>query len=104
MRAVLAVLILAAFALGASLSFYNWAPVHFDYLAGETDLPLIALLLGAFALGVATVGVLDAARRFSNRQELRRRDRQIRELEAELKSLRGLPLDGGATRPGVPRA
>lgn len=93
-RLSIAILLLGAFAAGAALGFYNFESVPFDYLAGKTELPLIALLLGAFIAGLLVMGVLDAARRFSSRQELQRRDRQIRELESELGSLRGLPLEG----------
>lgn len=93
-RLLIAVLLLGAFVAGAALSFYNFEAVTFNYLAGTAELPLIALLLGAFVAGLAVMGALDAARRFRVRQALQRRDRQIRELESELGSLRGLPLEG----------
>jgi putative membrane protein len=89
-------LLLAAFCLGAAISYYNWSAVTFHYLAGQAELPLIALLLGAFLAGVVVMWLLDFARLFVLSRESRRQQRQIVQLEAELKSLRNLPLDAGA--------
>ncbi len=91
-RLLTLLLLLAAAALGAAISYYNSADVTFHYLAGQVDLPLIALLLGAFMLGVAVMWLLDLARLFMLTRESRRQQRQIAQLEAELKSLRNLPL------------
>ena len=95
-RLLVAVLLLAAFCLGAAISYYNWHPVTFNYLAGDVELPLIALLLLAFTLGLAVMGLLSVARVFLVSRESRRQARQVRELEAELKNLRNLPLAGMA--------
>ena len=91
-RLITTVLLLAVFCLGAALSYFNWSPVTFNYLAGQAEMPLIGLLLAAFVLGVAVMGLLNLARIFMLGRESRRQLRQIRELEAELKSLRNLPL------------
>jgi len=91
-RLLVTLLLLAAFCLGAAVSYFNWAPVSFHYLAGQTQLPLIALLLGAFLLGVVVMWLLNLARVFVLSRDSRRQQRQIRDLEAELKSLRDLPL------------
>ena len=85
-------LLIAAAALGAAISHFNATRVTFNYLAGEIELPLIALLLGAFMLGVAMMWLLDLARLFVLSRDSRRQQRQIAQLEAELKSLRNLPL------------
>lgn len=99
-RLVTLLLLLAAFCLGAAISYYNWSGVTFHYLAGQVELPLIALLLGAFLAGVVVMWLLDLARLFVLGRDNRRQQRQIAQLEAELKSLRNLPLDaGGATAP-----
>jgi len=98
-RLLVALLLIAAFCLGAAVSYYNWSPVTFHYLAGQTELPLIALLLGAFLLGVGVMWLLDLARLFVLSRDGRRQQRQIRELEAELKSLRNLPLASAAAVP-----
>jgi lipopolysaccharide assembly protein A len=95
-RLVTLLLLLAAFCLGAAISYYNWSAVTFHYLAGQAELPLIALLLGAFLAGVVVMWLLDFARLFVLSRESRRQQRQIVQLEAELKSLRNLPLDAGA--------
>jgi putative membrane protein len=91
-RLLVTLLLIATFCLGAAISYFNWTPVVFHYLAGQAELPLIALLLAAFVLGVVVMGLLNLARVFTLGRESRRQARQIRELEGELKSLRNLPL------------
>src|SRR5690349_2400710 len=91
-RLVLIVLLVAGFVLGAAVSYYNRYDVTFHYLAGQVELPLIALLLGAFFTGVVVMWLLSVARLFGLSRESRRQQRHIRELEAELRSLRELPL------------
>ena len=98
-RLLTLLLLLAAFCLGAAISYYNWSAVPFHYLAGQVELPLIALLLGAFLLGVVVMWLLDLARLFVLSRDSRRQQRQIHQLEAELKSLRNLPLDAGSPPP-----
>jgi uncharacterized integral membrane protein len=98
-RLVTLLLLLAAFCLGAAISYYNWSSVTFHYLAGQAELPLIALLLGAFLAGVGVMWLLDFARLFVLNRDSRRQQRQIAQLEAELKSLRSLPLESGAPAP-----
>ena len=103
-RLLTALLLLAAFCLGAAISYYNRADVTFHYLAGQAELPLIALLFGAFLLGVVVMWLLDLARLFVLSRESRRQQRQVAQLEAELKSLRNLPLAQGSTAPPPPHA
>ena len=91
-RLIVGVLLIAAFCLGAAVSYFNWTTVTFHYLAGEAQLPLIALLLGAFLGGLIVMWLLSLARVFVLGRDSRRYQRQIRELESELKSLRALPL------------
>jgi len=102
-RVVAFVLGIAAFCLGAAISYYNLSTVTFHYLAGQVELPLIALLIGAFLLGAAVMWLLNLARLFVLSRESRRHQRQIRELEGELKSLRELPLahTGAAAPPAT---
>ena len=101
-RIVTLLLLVAAFCLGAAISYYNRADVTFYYLAGQVELPLIALLFGAFVLGVVVMWLLDLARLFVLTRDSRRQQRQIAQLEAELKSLRNLPLAQGGDEPPVP--
>jgi putative membrane protein len=98
-RLLVTLLLIATFCLGAAISYFNWTPVTFHYLAGQAELPLIALLLAAFVLGVVVMGLLNLARVFTLGRESRRQARQIRELEGELKSLRNLPLAHASTAP-----
>jgi lipopolysaccharide assembly protein A len=104
-RLLVALLLFAAFCLGAAISFFNWELVTFHYLAGQAEVPLILLLLGAFVLGIVVMGLLNLARVFMLGRDNRRHQRQIRELEAELKSLRNLPLANTAatTTPPPPK-
>lgn len=91
-RLLITLLLIAVFCLGAAFSYFNWSSVTFNYLAGEAQLPLIALLLLAFIVGVVVMGLLNVARMFVLGRDNRRLQRQVRELEGELKSLRNLPL------------
>lgn len=102
-RLLVTLLLLATFCFGAAVSYYNWNVVRFDYLAGEAELPLIAVLLFAFLLGMLLMGLMNLARIFTLGRETRRQQRQIRELEAELRSLRNLPLAAAnPPPPGTP--
>jgi len=94
-RLLVILLLLAAFCLGAAISYHNWSAVPFHYLAGRTELPLIALLLGAFLLGAMVIGLLDVGRLWAMRRESRRLQRRLQDAEAELKTLRNLPLQSG---------
>ena len=102
-RFVTLLLGIVAFCLGAAISHYNVSAVSFNYLAGQVELPLIALLIAAFLLGVVVMWLLNLARLFVLSRESRRHQRQIRELEGELKSLRELPLahTGAAAPPAT---
>ena len=91
-RLLITLLLLAAFCLGAAVSYYNWHEVSFNYLAGEVELPLIALLLLSFTCGLLVMWLLNFARMFLLGRETRRQARRLRELEDELKNLRNLPL------------
>ena len=101
-RLLVTLLLVATFCLGAAVSYFNWTPVTFHYLAGQSELPLIGLLLAAFVFGVLVMGLLNLARVFTLGRETRRQARQIRELEGELKSLRNLPLANPPTA-GTPQ-
>lgn len=107
-RLLVTALLIASFCLGAAVSYFNWTPVTFHYLAGTAEVSLILLLLGAFLVGVLVMGLLHLVRVFTLGRDNRRLARQIRELEAELRSLRNLPLAGtgtaGAAGPTPPPA
>ena len=105
-RLFVIVLLLLGFVLGAAVSYYNGTAVTFHYLAGQVELPLIALLLGAFFAGILVMWLISVARVFSLSRESRRHQHQIRDLEAELRSLRELPLaqPGAAKTPPAKNA
>ncbi|MCI0750063.1 MAG: LapA family protein [Nevskiales bacterium] len=85
---VVSLLLIVAFGLGLILSYFNWTPVTFNYLAGRVDVPLIALLLSAFALGTLVMGVLSLERFWKLKRESRRLQRQLRDAETELSHFR----------------
>jgi putative membrane protein len=104
-RIVTLLLLVVAACFGAAISYYNRTDVTFHYLAGQVELPLIALLFGAFLLGIVVMWLLDLGRLFVLSRDSRRQQRQILQFEAELKSLRNLPLQGhdAATPPAGTR-
>lgn len=91
-RLLVLLLLVVAFCVGAAIGYFNQASVTFHYLAGEVQLPLIALLFLAFLTGVGVAWLLTMARMYLVLRDHRRQLQQIRDLEAELKSLRNLPL------------
>jgi len=84
--------LLAVLVFGVAIGFYNATPVTFDYLVGQLEVPLIALVLGEFALVTLLTLLVCASRILSLRGEIRRLRRQIKDAQAELQSLRNLPL------------
>ena len=99
-RLLTTTLLIAGFGLGAAVSYFNWTPVSFNYLAGEAELPLIALLLSAFLLGILVMGLLNLARVWSLQRESRKLTTRLTLAETELKNLRNIDLAGSAARPG----
>lgn len=87
-------LLLVVLCFGAAMSYYNWNSVPFNYLAGQTEVPLIALLIAVFVLGVLLALLLCAGRIVGLRAEQLRLRRQLSNAQAELKNLRNLPLQG----------
>ncbi|MBI3171838.1 MAG: DUF1049 domain-containing protein [Hydrocarboniphaga effusa] len=85
-------LLLAGFCLGAAISYFNWTRVTFDYLAGQAELPLIALLLAAFLSGMAVMGLLNLGRVWALKRDGRKLRNRLGLAETELKNLRNLPL------------
>lgn len=92
MRAFIVALVILALLLGAAIGFFNAQPVEFDYLAGEVQVPLIALLVGELIVVAALGLILFYGRLFGLKREIRGLRRQLDAAETELKSLRSLPL------------
>jgi lipopolysaccharide assembly protein A len=95
-RILLILLLVAVLVLGATVGYFNAQTVRFDFLFGAWDLPLIALLIAAFALGVLIALAVAAGRIFALRLEIRRLRQRVHNHEVELRSLRELPLGGEA--------
>jgi len=91
-RALVIAAVLAVLVFGIAIGFFNAQRVSFNYLAGTLEVPLIALIVGEF-LAVALLTVLVCSSRiFALKGELRRTQRQLKDAQAELQSLRNLPL------------
>src|SRR5690348_5810351 len=97
-RLLVWLLLIVAASIGAAFGYYNSSSVPFHYLAGQTELPLIALLLSAFLLGTVVGLLLMIAKIWGQGRENRRLRHRLDNAEAELKSLRNLPV-GGAPAP-----
>lgn len=78
--------------LGASIGYFNAQEVQFDYLAGTVTLPLIALVIGEFVLAVLLTLLICLGRMLGLKAEIRRLRKRLQGTEAELKSLRDLPI------------
>ncbi len=95
-RFLVLLVVVASAALGAALAFFNQNVVHFNYLVGETDWPLIVLMIVELVIVVICTLLACGARLMSLKAELRRTRRQLRDVENELKTLRNLPLNENA--------
>lgn len=91
-RVLLTVLVVVVTLLGVSIGYFNAQPVRFHYLAGEAQLPLVALIVVEMLVVALATLLLCAGRMLALRSEIRRLRRRLRETEAELKNLRNLPL------------
>ncbi len=91
-RVLWLVVLTAAFGLGAVLAYHNTIGVPLDYLAGRSERPLVLWLLLSFVLGCALTFLWAAIRSLRLRTEMRGLRQRLSRAEAELKTLRGLPL------------
>lgn len=91
-RLLLAALLFLMLVLGASIGYFNAQSVSFNYLFGQTDIPLIALIIGVFSFAVLLTLALAGLRILRLHTEIRGLKRQLRDADAELKNLRNLPL------------
>ncbi len=92
-RILLLVLLVVVLVLGATVGYFNAQTVSFDYLFGLWEVPLIALLIAAFACGIVLALLAAAGRIFALRLEVRRLRSRIQDHDIELRNLRELSLD-----------
>lgn len=78
--------------LGASIGYFNAQVVEFNYLAGQVELPLMALLVANFFIAVFITLLICIGKILCLKNEIRRLNKQIKASDEELKSLRDLPL------------
>lgn len=91
-RVIVIASVLLVLALGIAIGYFNAQTVNFNYLAGVIELPLIGLVVIEFFLVAVVTAVLCSARIFGLKGEIRRVRRQLADAQAELQSLRNLPL------------
>ena len=91
-RILIITAIFAVLVFGVAIGFFNAQPVTFNYLAGSVQLPLIALVMGEFFLVALLTVLLCYSRILGLKGEIRRLRRQLKDAQAELQSLRNLPL------------
>lgn len=104
LRVLLLVLLIAMLVLGASIGYFNAQTVTFNYLLGQWELPLIAILIGDFLFGMLLTLLLVFARLLRARSETGRLRRQLRDAESELRNLRALPVAAASPAPVVAAA
>lgn len=92
LRFLVIALLVLFLVVGASIGYFNAQPVKFDYLAGEVEMPLIALVIGEFVIAVLLTLLICFGRMLSLKSEIRRLRKQVQASEAELKNLRDLPI------------
>lgn len=90
LRALVIIGLVLVLVLGASIGYFNAQPVKFNYLAGELELPLIALVIAEFVLVVLLTLLISFGRMMGLKSEIRRLRKQLGNIEAELKTLRDL--------------
>jgi lipopolysaccharide assembly protein A len=96
MRIFLIIVLVVALVIGIAVGYFNAQSVHFNFLFGEVELPLIALLIADFLFAALLTLLVTSARMFGYATEIRRLRQQLRDTDTELKSLRNLPLSPDA--------
>ncbi len=99
MRRLLAVLLFVALLVaGWRFAHGNPQTVPVHYLFGETEpLAVWKVVLGSWLLGMAISALYLGLAMLKNRVEIRRLQRVLRRLEAELSDFRNKPIDGDLT-------
>ncbi len=90
-RTLIIIALLVMLTLGVAIGFFNAQPVTFSYIAGQVQVPLIALVMAEFFLVALITALLCWTRIFGLKSEIRRLRRQLKDAQAELQSLRNLP-------------
>lgn len=104
LRALVIIGLVLVLVLGASVGYFNAQPVRFNYLAGEVEMPLIALVIAEFVLAVLLTLLISFSRMLGLKGEIRRLRRQLGSAEAELKTLRDLSAAAQAAASPSPPA
>lgn len=89
-RLLLLLLIGLVLVTGIAIGLYNAAPVRFDYLAGETELPLIWLLTAVVFLAVLATLLATAVPLLRQKRQIKRLERELRQAREALNVQRNL--------------
>ena len=84
--------VLIVLALGISVGHFNAQKISFNYLAGTVEISLIWLILGILVISVVGTLLACTGKILGLQAEVRRQKRKLAAAEAELKTLRNLPL------------
>lgn len=92
LRILILIIVLGFAFLGAAIGYHNAAEVEFHFLAGQVQISLIVLLVGVFLCAVILTLLICFVRMLGMKTEIRSLRKRVNRSEAELKSLRDLPL------------
>ena len=87
------IVILAVF-IGLAFGFFNYGSTSVDLLWTQTEAPLSVLLGLAFLLGLVLALIVCGLRIAKLRARLSSTRRQLKDAEAEISNLRGMPTHG----------
>ncbi len=94
-RILILLVLIVMFCIGAAFSYHNPQAVQLNYLIGETELPLGALLMACVAITISLMVLLAWLISLPGRAERLRLRRRVDRAEKELDKLRQLPLQDG---------
>jgi uncharacterized integral membrane protein len=92
LKALLLTVLLAAASWFAGLNVRTTVPLRLPVELVYPQVPLLLLLFGALVVGILIAGTAAIPDYLRRQAELRRLRRQLRLLEAEVRSLRNLPI------------
>ncbi len=92
LRAIKVLVVLVVVCLAVAFALSNSRVVTVDYLAGQVDLSLVVVTIGALIVGFLLALLLCSSRILLLRAEARRLRKRMDSLDAQLKDRRNPPL------------
>ncbi|MGJ8670060.1 MAG: lipopolysaccharide assembly protein LapA domain-containing protein [Oceanococcus sp.] len=94
-KIIVLIVLIAMFCMGAAFSYHNPQPVTLNYLIGQADVPVGALLMSVTAAVISLMVLMAWLLALPGRAERLRLRRRLERAEKELDKLRQLPLKDG---------